>query len=57
MDLIDADVPELIGALADRLRDHEFSTREALVIACDLLADAMDRPHEFADIMELSTIH
>ena len=42
--LDDADVPDLIGALAERLRDYEFSPRQSLMIAMDMLADALKDP-------------
>lgn len=39
--LSDADVPDLIGALADRMRGYDFTPRQAVHIAAEMLAEAM----------------
>lgn len=55
------DVPELVGALASRFRDHGVPTREAAMIALCMLVEAMDDPEQFElqidDPLQLPAIH
>lgn len=37
----DLDVPDLIGALADRFEEYDIGPREAAMIAVEMLAHAM----------------
>lgn len=54
--MTDLDVPQLIDALAERFEDHGLSTREALAIAMDMLAEAMDDPDAF-DLQLIPYLH
>lgn len=40
--MYDLDVPDLIGALADRFEEYEIGPREAAIITVEILAHAMD---------------
>ena len=40
--MYDLDVPDLIGALADRFDEYDIGPREALHITLEMLAVAMD---------------
>ena len=55
----DADVPDLIGALAERFTENEISTREAVAIAVCMLQEAMDAPDDYTAYLEFhnATIH
>ena len=57
----DADVPDLIGALAARFQDRDIPTREALAIALCMLVDAMDEPEHFSayidDVSVIPVLH
>ena len=54
----DADVPDLIGALAERFSEYDIPTREALTIALCMLAEAMEDPDQFAAYLDpAETVH
>jgi hypothetical protein len=40
--MYDLDVPDLIGAIADRFEEYDISLREAAIITVETLAHAMD---------------
>lgn len=42
MNLEDADVPDLVSALADRLEHPDLTTRDCFLSAVTLLAECMD---------------
>lgn len=41
------DVPDLIGALAERFQGNNIPVRQALAIAAEMLAVAMTEPDEY----------
>jgi len=45
----EADVPDLIYALADRMHDYGIPTRQAARMAAEMLTAAMDQPDEYLD--------
>ena len=58
--MYDLDVPDLIGALADRFEEYDISPREAAIITVEMLANAMDAidqlaDEQFADLMSPGT--
>lgn len=54
--MIELDVPQLIDALAEAFEDRGFSTREAVAIAADMLAEAMDDP-DLYDLQLIPYLH
>lgn len=55
MDLESADVPDLIGALADRFSEYDIEPRAALLIAAEMLAAAMAESDDVE--LDLETVH
>lgn len=55
MDLESADVPDLIGALADRFSEYDIDPRAALLIAAEMLAAAMAESDDVE--LDLETVH
>lgn len=49
MDIDDCDVPELIGALADRFSGYDIGPRETRHITVEMLAVAFAEQAEFED--------
>jgi hypothetical protein len=45
----DADVPELIWAIADRMHDVGIPTCTAVRMVRDMLTQAMDQPDDYLD--------
>lgn len=40
------DVPELIGALADRFQEHDIEPNQAIAIAVCMLTEALNGPND-----------
>lgn len=56
---LEDDVPDLIGALAERFQEYDIPTREALAIAVCMLVEALDDPVAYAEFLEMdsATVH
>lgn len=57
MRLTDADVPDLIGALADRFSEYDIHPRQAAFVTVEMLSHAFDELAAFEDASLVDAPH